>query len=143
MPAKRKSKKDPTQQELIDITERLKTAPCVPAIREAVKAWRAGNYKGMTDTTRKLFDFWFNTDHKAKPNGITKYYDFQREAMETIIYLWEFEKVYRAKDLIERYARTSEPLRLLQYDDFPRYCIKMATGSGKTKVVSLCVVGNT
>jgi len=26
-------------------------------------------------------------------------------------------------------------LRLLQYDDYPRYCIKMATGSGKTKVI--------
>ena len=25
------------------------------------------------------------------------------------------------------------------YDDFARYCIKMATGSGKTKVMSLAV----
>jgi len=140
MAPRKKSKKDPSQQELIDITERLKTAPCVPAIRLAVNAWRAGGYKGMTDTTRRLFDFWFNTDHKARPNGITKYYDFQREAMETIVYLWEYEKVYRVKDLIERYAQSSEPLRLLQFDDFPRYCIKMATGSGKTKVMSLCVV---
>jgi len=30
-------------------------------------------------------------------------------------------------------------LRLLQYDDYPRYCIKMATGSGKTKVLALAV----
>ncbi len=140
MPAKRKTKPAPSQQELIDITEKLKTAPCVPAIREAVNAWRAGKYKGMTDTTRRLFDFWFKTDHKPKQSGISKYYDFQREAMETIVYLWEYEKIYRAKDLIERYARSSEPLRLLQYDDFPRYCVKMATGSGKTKVMSLCVV---
>ena len=140
MTPRKKYKKDPTQQELLDKTGQLKTAPCVPAIKEAVKAWRAGGYKGMTDTTRRLFEFWFKTDHRAKPNGISKYYDFQREAMETIIYLWEFEKIYREKDLIERYARTSEPLRLLQYDDFPRYCIKMATGSGKTKVMSLCIV---
>ena len=30
-------------------------------------------------------------------------------------------------------------MRLLQYDDYPRYCIKMATGSGKTKVIGLAV----
>jgi type III restriction enzyme len=30
-------------------------------------------------------------------------------------------------------------MHLLQYDDFPRYCFKMATGSGKTKVIALAV----
>ena len=80
MSPKKRPKKDPSQQELIDKTAQLKTAPCVPAIKEAVKAWRAGNYKGMTDTTRRLFDFWFHTDHRPKPNGITRYYDFQRES---------------------------------------------------------------
>src|SRR5207248_4695413 len=44
----------PTQTELLDITARLRTGPCVPALREAVKAWKAGGYKGITDTTRIL-----------------------------------------------------------------------------------------
>ncbi len=30
-------------------------------------------------------------------------------------------------------------MRLPPFDDFARYCIKMATGSGKTKVMSLAV----
>src|SRR6266480_3900811 len=34
---------------------------------------------------------------------------------------------------------TRSDLRLLQYDDFARYCVKMATGSGKTKVMSLTI----
>ena len=34
---------------------------------------------------------------------------------------------------------TRGDLRLLQYDDFARYCVKMATGSGKTKVMSLAI----
>ncbi len=34
---------------------------------------------------------------------------------------------------------TTSGLKLLQYDDFARYCIKMATGSGKTKVMSLAI----
>lgn len=46
--------------------------------------------------------------------------------------------------MIETYAKSATQmggqLRLLQYDDFPRYCLKMATGSGKTKVISLAIV---
>ena len=47
-------------------------------------------------------------------------------------------KVRSHKALIENYA-TDANLRLLQYDLFPRYGVKMATGSGKTKVMSLAV----
>ena len=39
---------------------------------------------------------------------------------------------------METFATRSD-LRLLQYDDFARYCVKMATGSGKTKVMSLAI----
>ena len=39
---------------------------------------------------------------------------------------------------MENYAHRQD-LRLLQYDDFARYCMKMATGSGKTKVMALAV----
>jgi type III restriction enzyme len=46
--------------------------------------------------------------------------------------------VRRHKNLVETFATRSD-LRLLQYDDFARYCLKMATGSGKTKVISLAV----
>ncbi len=45
--------------------------------------------------------------------------------------------------MIETYAKSATQmggqLRLLQYDDFPRYCLKMATGSGKTKVIGLAI----
>ena len=32
------------------------------------------------------------------------------------------------------------PVRLPAYDEFARFCTKMATGSGKTKVMSLAIV---
>jgi type III restriction enzyme len=41
--------------------------------------------------------------------------------------------------LLERYAQDLRDLRLPPYDDFTRYCVKMATGSGKTKVMALAV----
>ncbi len=117
---------------------RVGTAPLVPGIREKVKAWREDRYKGISDTTRILLNYWFYTDHRL-PNGRKfAYHYFQREAVETLIYLYEVAKLRRHKDLVESFA-TRGDLRLLRYDDFARYCVKMATGSGKTKVMSLAI----
>ncbi|MBI4523774.1 MAG: DEAD/DEAH box helicase family protein [Deltaproteobacteria bacterium] len=128
------------QRDLLDITPHLRTAPCVPALREAVMAWRAGGYKGTTETTRLLLNHWFNTDHKLRNGRRFEYHSSQRQAIETLIFVWEFEKVRTRKGLLERYAQSLKDVRLPPYDDFARYCIKMATGSGKTKVMSLAVV---
>ncbi len=133
----RRKKKSDSQLNFLEA--RVKTAPCVPAIRKEVDEWRANNYKGVTDTTRALLNYWFKTDHRL-PNGRAfRYFDAQRHAVETLIYIYEVARVRRHKELVERYAGTNKDLRLLQYDDFARYCIKMATGSGKTKVMSLVI----
>ncbi len=129
-----------SQDDLFDVSSKLRTAPCVPALREAVKAWRAGGYKGTTKTTRLLLNYWFNNDHRLKSGQPFIYHLSQREAIETLIFVWEFEKVRTRKSLLERYAQDLKGIRLPTYDDFARYCIKMATGSGKTKVMSLAVV---
>jgi type III restriction enzyme len=79
------------------------------------------------------------TDHRL-PTGIPfKYHASQQEAIETLIFVWEYERVRTRKALLERYAQDLRDLRLPPYDDFGRYCIKMATGSGKTKVMALAV----
>jgi type III restriction enzyme len=132
----RRRKDDPDQLGLLEA--RVATAPCVPAIREKVKAWRDGGYKGASDTTRILLNHWFLTDHRPRGGRKIAYHPFQREAVETLIYLYEIAKVRRHKSLIETYATRSD-LRLLQHDAFARYCVKMATGSGKTKVMSLAI----
>ena len=44
MPRRKKSADEtPT---LLDITAKLRSGACVPALREAVKAWKAGGAKG-------------------------------------------------------------------------------------------------
>ncbi len=131
-----RTKTAPGQLSLLDA--KTKTAPCVPAIKEAVSHWRDGGYKGVTGTTQTLLNYWFHTDHRL-PNGrFFRYHYAQREAMETLIYLYEVAKVRRQKQLIEKYTTLTD-LKLLQRDDFARYAIKMATGSGKTKVMSLAI----
>ncbi len=139
MPRKKRQAASPSQTELLDITARLRTGACVPALREAVKAWKAGGYKGVTGTTRILLNYWFHTDHRLRTGQPFKYHASQQEAIETLIFVWEYEKVRTRKALLERYAQDLRDLRLPAYDDFARYCIKMATGSGKTKVMALAV----
>ncbi len=132
----RKRKQNADQPDLLDA--RVATAPCVPAIRDKVTAWREAGCKGTSDTTRILLNYWFLTDHKLPDGRRFRYHPFQREAIETLIYLYEVAKVRRHKSLVETFATRSN-LRLLQFDDFARYAVKMATGSGKTKVMSLVV----
>ncbi len=132
----RKRKQNPAQIDLLEA--KVATAPCVPSIREKVKVWRDGGHKGISDTTRILLNHWFCTDHKLPDGRKFKYHPFQREAIETLIWLYEVAKVRRHKNLVETFATRSD-LRLLQFDDFARYAVKMATGSGKTKVMSLVI----
>jgi type III restriction enzyme len=118
---------------------RVTTAPAVAAIRRDVAAWRGAGYKGATDTSRLLLRYWFAADHRLPNGSAFRYYPSQREAVETMVYLFEVARVRSHKDLLERFAPTIPDIHLLQYDQFPRYAVKMATGSGKTKVMSLAV----
>src|ERR1035441_1006886 len=138
MPRRKKSAND-DQPSLLDITAKLRSGACVPALREAVKSWKAGGRKGIPDTPQPLLNYGFEPSHKTRTGTPFKYYDFQREAIETLIYVWEVEKVRTRKDLLERYAQNVTDLHLPPDDGFARYSTKMATGSGKTKVMALAI----
>jgi len=124
---------------LFDKQEYLKTAPCVPALRRKVVEWRDADYEGATATTRSLLRWWFRNDHRMPDGRLFAYHSSQREAIETLIYTYEVAKVRTRQELLEHFARAGEQIRLPPDDDFARYCTKMATGSGKTKVMSLAI----
>ena len=142
MARSRKVKEQNAQLDLFDLTLYLKTAPCVPALRKLVTEWRTNGYEGATFTTRALLNYWFFTDHRLPNRQFFKYHDAQREAIETLIYVYEIAKVRTRKDLLEKYAPANSltQVHLPAYDEFARFCTKMATGSGKTKVMSLAIV---
>jgi type III restriction enzyme len=119
-----------------------RTAPAVPAIRAEVREWRDKGYPGATHTTRTLLNYWFNTDHKLPSGSKFAYYDpAQRESTESLIYVYEVARTRSMIDLYERFipADLAPDVRLPLVDPFARYCVKMATGSGKTKVMSLAI----
>ncbi len=116
--------------------------PLVPELRKKVKEWRDDNYTGASETSISLLNWWFKTPHVApKNNGSTfefKYYFAQREAVETIIYLHDVARIKDKYDLI-RFDVSGQVYPSLITENWKRYVIKMATGSGKTKVLSLLI----
>lgn len=112
--------------------------PLVELLRQEVGAWRAdGRYDGARPTTKRLLEHWFLDEHLTPEGEPFSFYFCQREAVETLIYLHEVVQVRSAAELFARYeARPpSAPLDL----PYARYVVKMATGSGKTKVMALAM----
>ena len=116
--------------------------PLVQKLREQVKVWRDNNYKDATDTSRGLLRWWFQEDHSVTGTdgaaGEFHYYFAQREAIETIIYLYEVAEARDKFDLL-RYDSSGAVSHGMFYEHWLRVVIKMATGSGKTKVLSLAL----
>ena len=114
--------------------------PLVSQLRRKVKEWRASGYVGATDTSKSLLNWWFNTPHLLPQADGTmaefQYYFAQREALETIIYLYDVVGVQDKYDLM-RFDSSGAVSTGMFDETWRRFVVKMATGTGKTKVLSL------
>ena len=115
-------------------------APLVHKLRIAVRDWRKQDYEGASETSKSLLKWWFHTPHFIEKGDGTqwqfRYYFAQQEAVETIIYLADVVNAFDATSLLQ--FDSSKVLRDDSFaEDWSRYVVKMATGSGKTKVMSL------
>src|SRR5258706_9377894 len=114
--------------------------PLVWTLRRVVKKWRDDDYEGASATSKALLNYWFRTEHwQARPDGSVQQFQFyfaQREAIETIIYLYEVAKARDKYDLI-RFSSRQDIQPDMFDENWTRYVIKMATGSGKTKILAL------
>jgi len=114
--------------------------PLVPQLRRKVKEFRDGGYVGASDTSRSLLNWWFNTPHLLPQADGTmaefQYYFSQREALETIIYLYDVVGVEDKYDLM-RFDGSGAVSASMFDETWRRFVVKMATGAGKTKVLSL------
>ncbi len=111
-------------------------------LRRRVKAFRDSGYADATDTSQSLLNWWFKKPHllpQADDDTATFQYFFaQREALETIVYLYDAEGVRDKFDLMR--FDSSGAVSAQMFDESWRRCVvKMATGSGKTKVISLAL----
>ena len=132
----------PDQSLLFDLEYAMLLPPLVQKIREHVKTWRNDNYSGASETSKALLNWWFNTEHLREQDDETRaefrYYFAQREAIETIIYLYDVVKVRDEYDLM-RFDSSRAVSAGLFDENWRRFVIKMATGTGKTMVMSLAI----
>jgi type III restriction enzyme len=116
--------------------------PLVAELRRKVKEFRDGGYVGAADTSRSLLNWWFNKPHLLpKADGTMmefQYYFAQREALETIVYLYDVAGVKDKHDLM-RFDASGLVSGSMFDETWRRFVVKMATGSGKTKVLSLAL----
>jgi len=116
--------------------------PLVAVLRRKVKEFRDGGYVGAADTSRSLLNWWFNTPHLLpKADGTMvefEYYFAQREALETIIYLYDVVGVKDKHDMM-RFDASGFVSGSMFDETWRRFVVKMATGTGKTKVLSLAL----
>lgn len=116
--------------------------PLVAELRIRVYEWRQKGYPGVSETSKALLTWWFKEEHVLyNHDGSSfnfKYYFSQREAIETLIWLYEIAKVKDKHDLI-KYNSTGALSAQMFTEDWLRFVIKIATGGGKTKVMSLAI----
>ena len=116
--------------------------PLVASLRKKVQAFRDSSYVGASATSKSLLNWWFKEPHvQPQADGTDtqfQYFFAQREALETIIYLVD---VVGAKDKFDlmRFDSSGAVSAQMFDESWRRYVIKMATGSGKTKVMSLAL----
>lgn len=132
--------------------------PLVNALREDVRKWRDARYPGTTNVTRDLLRHWARTDRGRR------LFFCQIEAVETIIYLQEIRFPGKVgirgnpklgKEDLNRmlagerpsftnpgqdfFPRLVDPAQDASLAALRRIACKMATGSGKTVVMSMVV----
>jgi type III restriction enzyme len=98
--------------------------PLVNQIRPRVKEWREAKYPGVSGVTKRLLEHWYNLEERQN----RRFFFCQLEAIETIIWLTESPPESRTGIEIPSDGGL-----------FPRFCCKMATGSGKTLVMSMLI----
>ncbi len=132
----------PADEALRETTADKLMPPLVASLRKKVQAFRDSGYVGASDTSKSLLNWWFKEPHlQTQTDGADiqfQYFFAQREALETIIYLYD---VVGAKDKFDlmRFDSSGAVSAQMFDESWRRYVVKMATGSGKTKVMSLAL----
>lgn len=99
----------------------------VNQIRPRIKAWREAGYPGVTGITKRLLEYWQDPEERKD----RRFFFCQLEAIETLIWLTE--------------APAAEKVGIdIKGDggEIERWCSKMATGSGKTIIMSMIIAWN-
>lgn len=123
--------------------EQREDLPLVNALREDVRKWRSSQYEGATNITKELLRHW------SSPDRPRRLFFCQIEAVETMIYLNEIRGLNRdgtrrkprftPQFLDSDFSVLADKPNEADLGPLTRYGCKMATGSGKTVVMSMLI----
>ena len=132
----------PADEALRDTSMEKLMPPLVAALRRKVQEFRDSGYVGAAETSKSLLNWWFKEPHlMPQMDGSAAefaYFFAQREALETIVYLYDVVGARDKYDLM-RFDSSGFVSASMFDENWLRLVIKMATGSGKTKVMSLAL----
>ena len=112
---------------------------------QANAAWDDGSLlENVTPVTRELLRYWDPSGNFAEGRDIN-FHKGQWQAMLNTIYAHEVLKIKNVKDMYTSiYPELLQEMDLLDLNkgkyDYPKYCIKMATGTGKTWVLDAILI---
>ena len=132
----------PADEAMRETTSDKLMPPLVAMLRRKVQEFRDSDYVGASATSASLLRWWFKTEHLLpQADGTTaefEYYFAQREAIETIVYLMDVVGFQDKHDLM-RFDSSGVVSGGMFDETWRRLVVKMATGAGKTKVMSLAL----
>lgn len=117
------------------------------AISDKVNAaWEDGSFlENVTPTTQNLLKYWFDPAYIDLRD--VNFHEGQRQAIMNIIYIHEILKKDKILDVYSEIApqlllEPGSDLRVLgdKFYNYPKYCVKMATGTGKTWVLEALLI---
>lgn len=96
----------------------------VNRIRPRVKKWRDSGYPNVSPTTKRLLNFWKDPNEREQNQNP---FFCQFEAVETAIWL------------VESLDSEKQGISIPSDGEWSRECLKLATGTGKTVVMSMLI----
>ncbi|HAZ30889.1 TPA: restriction endonuclease subunit R, partial [Candidatus Acetothermia bacterium] len=113
------------------IEERIQENKLINRIRGRVAIWRRGGYQGITNTTRRLLEYWQRPDRDPRQ----RLFFCQIEVLETAIYVTEVARKYGDAWIENQLREGNDGANPGLF----RIAFKMATGSGKTVVMAMLI----
>ena len=127
-PPRKRSKQMEIETEVL--LERSQENRLVNDLRQRLSMWRRDGHRGVTPTTRKLLDYWTRADRERR------LFFCQIEALETLIYLTEVVTLKTSDGALLGQIRAHNEAH---NPGLLRMATKMATGTGKTVVMSMII----
>lgn len=110
----------------LKITDELIALTTVNDLRDRVREWRTNGYPGAYQVTKDLFNYWFDN---TRQDSNTRPFFCQQEAVEVVAFLTEAPPELRVGITVPASG-----------ESYSRLATKIATGGGKTLVMSMLIV---